>query len=116
MPLTPYSSLGVNILIWATFLTLHAASGAFGPFLAFRLLLGVFESVVSPIMIALVASFYRKEEQAKRIASFYVCNGITAIIGGLIAWGVSHVDSREPGREPWRIVSLRLCPSSLHRC
>jgi hypothetical protein len=33
--------------------------------------LGAFESVVAPIMIALVASFYRKEEQAKRIASFY---------------------------------------------
>ncbi|GAA5983153.1 hypothetical protein JCM10908_000174 [Rhodotorula pacifica] len=96
--------LGVNILIWAACLTLHAASGAFGPFLAFRLLLGIFESVVSPIMIALVASFYRKEEQAKRIASFYVANGVTALVGGLIAWGVSHVDSREPGREPWRIL------------
>ena len=103
--LTQLASLGVNILIWATCLTLHAASGAFAPFLVFRLLLGAFESVVAPIMIALVASFYRKEEQAKRIASFYVCNGITAILGGLIAWGISHVESRQPGREPWRIVS-----------
>lgn len=99
-------SLGINVLLWAACLTLHAASGAFGPFLAFRILLGVFESVVSPIMIALVASFYRKEEQAKRIAAFYCCNGITAIVGGIIAWGVSHIDSRESGREPWRIVSL----------
>ncbi|KAG0662526.1 hypothetical protein C6P46_003267 [Rhodotorula mucilaginosa] len=96
--------LGVNILIWAACLTLHAASGAFAPFLVFRLLLGAFESVVAPIMIALVASFYRKEEQAKRIASFYVCNGITAILGGLIAWGISHVENRQPGREPWRIL------------
>lgn len=52
-------------------LTLHAASGKFAPFFVFRVLLGLFESVVSPVLIALVACFYAKNEQSKRIGAFY---------------------------------------------
>lgn len=49
------------------FLILHAASANFGFFFAMRFLLGVFESCVSPILIAMISGWYRKDEQAKRI-------------------------------------------------
>jgi ACS family allantoate permease-like MFS transporter len=45
-PLAKY--LGVNIVLWATFLILHAASANFGFFFAMRFLLGTFECCVSP--------------------------------------------------------------------
>lgn len=73
--------LGVNILLWSLALMLHAAvpdtggNASFAPFFALRVLLGVFESCVSPLLILLVASFYTKEEQPLRIAAFYSMNG-----------------------------------------
>lgn len=68
-------------------LTLHAASGRFAPFFVFRILLGIFEACVAPILIALIASFYKKSEQARRIGFFYAMNGVTYIVGGAIAYG-----------------------------
>ncbi|GAA6034010.1 hypothetical protein JCM8097_000648 [Rhodosporidiobolus ruineniae] len=100
-PMAKY--LGINILLWGTALFLHAASGLFAPFFVFRVLLGVFESCVSPILIALVAAFYRKDEQAKRIGAFYVCNGITQIVGGAIAYGITKYSGPF---DHWRIIYL----------
>ncbi|GAA5985122.1 hypothetical protein JCM11641_006364 [Rhodosporidiobolus odoratus] len=94
--------LGCSIICWATALILHSSSANWGVFFLWRVLLGVFESIVSPILIALIASFYRKNEQAKRIGSFYVMNGCAQILGGLLAWGVTHYKGEEPA--PWRII------------
>lgn len=69
-PLSKY--LGINIILWATFLILHAATANFGFFFAMRFLLGMCEACVSPILIALISGFYRKEEQSKRIGAFYI--------------------------------------------
>ncbi|GAA6008255.1 hypothetical protein JCM11491_001945 [Sporobolomyces phaffii] len=103
-PLAKY--LGVNIILWATALMLHAASGAFAPFFVFRVLLGMFESVVSPVLIALVASFYAKNEQSKRIGAFYAMNGVTNIVGGLIAYGITFYKGDSIAH--WRIIYLVL--------
>ncbi|GAA5880419.1 hypothetical protein JCM16303_003937 [Sporobolomyces ruberrimus] len=99
-PLARY--LGVNILLWATALILHSATGKFAPFFVFRLLLGAFESVVSPVLIALVASFYAINEQSKRIGAFYAMNGVTNIVGGLIAYGITFYEG--DAVEHWRII------------
>ncbi|GAA5835640.1 hypothetical protein JCM3766R1_006470 [Sporobolomyces carnicolor] len=103
-PLAKY--LGWNIVLWAAVLTLHAVSGKFAPFFVFRVLLGVFESVVSPCLIALVASFYAKNEQSKRIGAFYAMNGVTNIVGGLIAYGTTFYKGDAIAH--WRIIYLIL--------
>ncbi|GAA6021037.1 hypothetical protein JCM11491_005975 [Sporobolomyces phaffii] len=99
-PLAKY--LGVNIILWATFLILHSASANFPFFFAMRFLLGMCEACVSPILIALVSGFYRKEEQSKRIGAFYVQNGFTQIIGSLIAVGVLQYKGTVIAH--WRII------------
>lgn len=33
--------------------------------------------------------WYKKEEQGKRVSWFYVCNSLTQIFGGLLAYGIS---------------------------
>ncbi|GAA6019913.1 hypothetical protein JCM10207_003334 [Rhodosporidiobolus poonsookiae] len=99
-PLAKY--LGVNILLWASALILHSSSGKWGVFFLWRFLLGTFECVVSPILIAMVASWYRKNEQSKRIGAFYVMNGVTNIIGGLLAWGITHYKGHSVAH--WRII------------
>ncbi|GAA5914683.1 uncharacterized protein JCM6883_001039 [Sporobolomyces salmoneus] len=99
-PLAKY--LAINVLLWATFLILHAASANFGFFFAMRFLLGCCEACVSPILIALISGFYRKDEQAKRIGAFYVQNGFTQIIGSLISVGV--LEYKGDSVAHWRII------------
>ncbi|GAA5910428.1 hypothetical protein JCM8208_004474 [Rhodotorula glutinis] len=101
-PLAKY--LGVNIIIWATALILHAASANFGFFFAMRFVLGIAESCVGPILINMVASMYPKQQQAKRISIFYMCNGLTNMLGGIIAWGVTHYQG--DGIAHWRIMYI----------
>ncbi|GAA5885238.1 hypothetical protein JCM16303_005969 [Sporobolomyces ruberrimus] len=103
-PLAKY--LGWNIVLWAIFLILHAASANFGFFFTMRFLLGVFESCVSPILIALVSGFYRREEQSKRIGAFYIMNGATQIIGSLMAVGVLQYNGTQVAH--WRIMYFLL--------
>ncbi|GAA5820323.1 hypothetical protein JCM11251_005574 [Rhodosporidiobolus azoricus] len=103
-PLAKY--LGVNIILWAAMLFLHAVSGKWGVFFLFRVLLGAFECCVSPILIAQVGMFYKKSEQAKRVGSFYVMNGITMLVGGILAWGITHYNGDNISN--WRIIYLVL--------
>jgi ACS family allantoate permease-like MFS transporter len=68
-------------------LSCQYTAARFAPFFALRFLLGAFESVVAPTLITTVAAFYPKREQASRIASFYMCNGLTQMFGPLVAYG-----------------------------
>ncbi|KAH9853799.1 major facilitator superfamily domain-containing protein [Lenzites betulinus] len=58
--------LGANIVIWGVVLMCHAAAESFGAFFALRFLLGMCESCVVPILILIVAMFYKKNEQVGR--------------------------------------------------
>ncbi|GAA6010713.1 hypothetical protein JCM10207_005809 [Rhodosporidiobolus poonsookiae] len=96
--------LGVNMMLWATFLILHAATANFPFFYVMRFFLGVFECCVSPILISYIASMYPKTQQAKRISCFYCMNGLTNMFGGLVAWAVTFY--KGDGIAHWRIMYL----------
>ncbi|KAI0321878.1 MFS general substrate transporter [Amylostereum chailletii] len=98
--------LGVNIVLWGIVLMLHAVPSSFGPFFALRFLLGMFECCVAPTLILIISMFYKKDEQASRIAWFYVMNGLTSIFGGFVAYGVSFYDGRRIA--PYKIIYLLL--------
>ena len=55
--------LGANIVAWGTIMMLHAIPRSFGPFFAMRLILGMLESCVAPILILIISMFYKKNEQ-----------------------------------------------------
>ncbi|KIY73686.1 MFS general substrate transporter [Cylindrobasidium torrendii FP15055 ss-10] len=84
--------LGFNILAWGAVLMLHAVGTSFPAFFVLRVLLGMLESCVAPILIQIVTMFYKKDEQGSRISWFYVMNGLTHIFGGFLAYGVSFYD------------------------
>ncbi|KIM90714.1 hypothetical protein PILCRDRAFT_143473 [Piloderma croceum F 1598] len=98
--------LGVNIVIWGALLMLHAATTSFGAFFALRFLLGMCESCVAPILILIISMFYKKNEQATRIACFYVMNGLTQVFGGFVAYGVSFSDGKR--LPPFKIIYILL--------
>lgn len=97
--------LGINISIWGTILCLHAACTNFTSLAILRTFLGVFESCVAPILVMIIAMWYKKEEQGKRVSWFYVMNSCTKIFGGLVAYGISFATS---GFETWRIFFLAI--------
>jgi MFS transporter, ACS family, allantoate permease len=97
--------LGVNIMLWGIVLACHAACTTFAGLAVCRTLLGVFESCVAPILVLIIAMWYKKEEQGKRVSWFYVCNSLTAIFGGLLAYGVSFAKTKFAS---WRIFFVAI--------
>ncbi|KIP10651.1 hypothetical protein PHLGIDRAFT_208266 [Phlebiopsis gigantea 11061_1 CR5-6] len=81
--------LGANIVLWGIIMMLHSVPKTFGPFFVLRLLLGMLESCVAPILILIISMFYTKREQATRISWFYLMIGVAEIFGGFVAYGIS---------------------------
>ncbi|TFK83642.1 MFS general substrate transporter [Polyporus arcularius HHB13444] len=98
--------LGANIVAWGIVMMLHAIPRSFGPFFALRLLLGMLESCVAPILILIISMFYKKNEQGSRMAWFYMMNGVAGIFGGFLAYGISFIPDR--GFAPFKIMYLML--------
>ena len=57
-----------------------------------RFLLGFFEAAMYPCCIMLIATMYRRKEQATRIGVVYICNGIAMAVGGFIGYGIGHMN------------------------
>ncbi|KAI9668069.1 MAG: hypothetical protein M1821_000889 [Bathelium mastoideum] len=92
--------LGCNIMLWGVVLACHAACNDFASLAVCRTLLGVFEACVAPILVLIIAMWYKKAEQGRRVSWFYVCNSGTQIVGGALAYGVSFAHRKFAS---WRI-------------
>lgn len=97
--------LGTNIILWGIVLCCHAGVSSFAGLAVCRTLLGVFEACVAPILVLIIAMWYRKEEQGTRVSWFYVCNSVTKIFGGLVAYGISFART---DFATWRIFFLAI--------
>ncbi|KZT24437.1 MFS general substrate transporter [Neolentinus lepideus HHB14362 ss-1] len=96
--------LGINVVLWGIVLMLHAVPTTFGPFFALRFILGMLESCAAPIQVLITGMFYKKNEQAMRVAWWYLQSGTASVVGGLIAYGISFATN---GRIPaWKILYL----------
>ena len=98
--------LGLNVILWGITLALSAISPHFAPFFVLRILLGMFESTVTPILLSTIVAFYRKEEQATRICVFYSMNGLTQVIGPLIAYGTTYGGGAFGESGAWRLLYI----------
>ncbi|CAI7613484.1 unnamed protein product [Penicillium manginii] len=82
--------LSINVFLWGAVVACSAASTHFRSLMAVRFLLGFFESCVQPAMMLLTAIWYKREEQSVLNAIWYCMSGVSLMIGGLLAFGVSH--------------------------
>lgn len=87
-------------MIWGVILACHAACHDFAGLAICRTFLGIFEACVAPILVLIIAMWYQKAEQGRRVSWFYVCNSLTQIVGGALAYGVSFAHSKFAN---WRI-------------
>ncbi|KAG0189902.1 hypothetical protein DFQ28_002723 [Apophysomyces sp. BC1034] len=73
---------------------------------ALRFLLGLFEAGIYPALTLLVCTFYRRKEQVARLGCVWLCNGIGIIIGGLITYGIGHMNDLGIARWRWIMFIL----------
>ncbi|GFZ50389.1 hypothetical protein JCM24511_08146 [Saitozyma sp. JCM 24511] len=81
------------IFCWGTTMIGLAFSKSFGPLLANRFLLGMFEAVNVPLFTVITMTWYRRHEQPVRIALWYGTNGVASMLGSLLAYGLSFIVS-----------------------
>ena len=66
-----------------------------------RLILGACEGGLFPGLNLYLTMVYRREEQAKRVSYLFVCTAIAGAFGGLLAYGLLHMDG-VAGVAGWR--------------
>lgn len=66
--------LGVNVMLWGLVLACMSACTSYAGLMVCRTILGIFEAPVAPILVLIIAMWYKKEEQGRRVSWFYVCN------------------------------------------
>jgi MFS transporter, ACS family, allantoate permease len=59
--------LGVNVMLWGIILSCMAACTSYAGLMVTRTLLGIFEAPVAPILVLIIAMWYKKEEQGRRV-------------------------------------------------
>ncbi|OIW24478.1 MFS general substrate transporter [Coniochaeta ligniaria NRRL 30616] len=91
--------LSVTMLLWAIVLSLHAAARNFGSLLTLRILLGIFESVVSPGFSLLTVMYWKRSEHPFIHGVWYAGNGIASFFAGLIGYGINHIEGTI---RPWQ--------------
>lgn len=98
--------LGANIILWAAILMLTALCSSFAGLATVRFFLGVTEATISPGFVAITGIWWTRQEQAARSALWISFLGVGSLLGGLIAFGIGHIDH---GRlAPWQYIFLIL--------
>ncbi|KAG9098534.1 hypothetical protein FRC06_006241 [Ceratobasidium sp. 370] len=83
--------LFVNVFAWGVAVSCTAAAHNFSGLLATRFFLGIFEATVAPSFITITQMWWRRREQTMRLSFWQAMNGVTAMIGSLLAFGIGHI-------------------------
>ncbi|KAE8310180.1 major facilitator superfamily domain-containing protein [Aspergillus transmontanensis] len=95
--------LSIMMIMWAIILTCHAAASSFAGITTLRVLLGVFESAISPGFTIVVSVWYTPSEHALRSCIWFAGNGVASIFGGVLSYAIGHVHNR---LGPWQWVFI----------
>ncbi|ORX51984.1 MFS general substrate transporter [Hesseltinella vesiculosa] len=99
--------LGVIIILWGFVLAMTEMGENFSQLAALRFLLGFFEAGVYSSCLMIISTLYRRREQTARIGLIYICNGVAMAVGGLIGYGIGHMDG-QGGKSGWRWIMIIL--------
>lgn len=85
--------VGACVVAWGSILMITAACSNFGGMAACRFFLGVFEAPITTCFMMIVSMWYTREQQPFRAGIFYCCNGVGAMLGGLLTYGVGQINN-----------------------
>lgn len=97
----PKYYMSVLVFCWSIITLCNAFVHSYGSLCALRVLLGTFEGGFFPAMTLIISIMYKKQEQGKRIAFFFLGSAISGAFGGLIATGLASM-KKTGGLEGWR--------------
>ncbi|PYH47371.1 MFS allantoate transporter [Aspergillus saccharolyticus JOP 1030-1] len=83
--------LGLNIILWGVFLMLQAAAKNFTQLVVLRVISGAAESCSDPAFMLITSMFYTRRQQPIRIGLWYTANGCGIALGGLLGYGIGHI-------------------------
>ncbi|RAH74187.1 putative MFS allantoate transporter [Aspergillus aculeatinus CBS 121060] len=115
--------LGVNIVLWGVFLMLQAAAKNFTQLVVLRVISGAAEACSDPAFLLITSMFYTRRQQPIRIGLWYTANGLGIALGGLLGYGIGHIQGALSSWKyefliigalctAWGIVILILLPDS----
>ncbi|KAL2864059.1 putative MFS transporter [Aspergillus lucknowensis] len=93
-----------NIIAWGAMLMITAACTSFTGMAICRFLLGAFEAPITNCFMMIVGMWYTRSDQPFRAGIFYSCNGLGAMLGGLLTFGIGQIDTIAV----WRAIYLIL--------
>lgn len=96
--------MGSMLLVWGIVCMLQATVFNFSGFFAVRFFLGLVEACISPAWVLLTSMFWTREEQPLRTSFWLSVNGVSSIIGALLAYGLGHVDNL--ALPNWKLIYL----------
>ncbi|KAI1109880.1 MFS general substrate transporter [Nemania sp. NC0429] len=83
--------IGTAIVLWGISETLLAVAKNFPALIALRFFLGAFEALIAPSCIAITQMWWLRSEQTLRNSYWNAMNGVTAVVGSLVTYGLGHI-------------------------
>lgn len=102
---TPRIWIAFIALTWGIIATLTGLVQNYAGILATRLLLGIVEAGLFPGLNVYLTFFYTKHELALRVGYLFVSAAVAGALGGLLAYGIGHMDGLE-GMAGWRWIMI----------
>lgn len=102
---TPRRWIAFIAVTWGIIATMTGLVESYGSLIAVRLLLGVVEAGLFPGLNVYLTFFYSKHELALRVGYLFVSAAIAGALGGLLAYGIGHMDGVQ-GMSGWRWIMI----------
>ncbi|KZP01013.1 MFS general substrate transporter [Calocera viscosa TUFC12733] len=97
--------MGIACIGWGVASVLQVVAFNFGGIFTCRFFIGAFEAMYAPNMALYFTLFYTRREIAKRLGIWFACASVAGAFGGLIAFGVQHIQS-DGALHPWKVLFL----------
>ncbi|RSL56343.1 hypothetical protein CEP53_006806 [Fusarium sp. AF-6] len=102
---TPRRWIAFIATAWGLIATLMGLVNSYGALIACRLLLGAVEAGLFPGLTVYLTFFYTKQELALRVGYLFVSAAVAGALGGLLAYGIGHMDGLH-GMSGWRWIMI----------
>ncbi|KAK1959841.1 major facilitator superfamily transporter [Colletotrichum sublineola] len=102
---TPCRWIAFITVSWGIIATLTGLVNSYGALIACRLLLGAVEAGLFPGLNVYLTFFYSKHELALRVGYLFVSAAIAGGLGGLLAYGIGHMEG-VAGMSGWRWIMI----------
>ncbi|OJJ73480.1 hypothetical protein ASPBRDRAFT_174185 [Aspergillus brasiliensis CBS 101740] len=102
---TPRIWLPTLTLVWGVVATLLGVVQNYAGYLTSRTALGIAESGLFPGVVFYLSMWYKRNEQHYRVALFFSAASLAGAFGGILAWGIAHMDG-VGGYSGWRWIFI----------